>query len=314
MFNGGTYSDDSGDGEAALDIDAIVATVAPLQTSLYISGDESIDFFTSTFKYLLEDENRPAVFSMSYGIEETSISPQSANTMCQYAKQLTALGVTLVVASGDNGVNGGHPGQSDCPPFVPTYPSGCPYILSVGATSHFGPEVSVNNVTDHYFGGGGFSNLFPVPDYQKSATSGYLSKIGNTDQGEYNAAGRGFPDVSAQGANYAIRLLGQDDVESGTSASAPAFSAVLALINSARKAAGKGLLGWVNPSLYSNPSAFTDVTEGGSYGCNNGDGFAALPGWDPSTGLGTPNFAKRELSAKGGEEDGNSFADLECDL
>lgn len=71
--------------------------------------------------------------------------------MCNYAKQLTALGTTIVVASGDNGVNGGHPGQETCPPFKPTYPSGCQYVLSVGATVGF-PERSVSYVDDLFWG------------------------------------------------------------------------------------------------------------------------------------------------------------------
>lgn len=292
-YDGGQFDSAAFDIEAVLDIDTVAAAVAPLASTLYISGDVDGDFFASTFKYLLSLDKRPAVFSMSYGMDENSVSAQQANSMCQYAKQLTALGTTLVVASGDNGVNGLHPGYATCPDFVPTYPSGCPYILSVGATAGFDPEVTVNNVTDKFWGGGGFSKLFPVPDFQQSFASDYLNKIGSLDNGEYNIKGRGFPDIAAQGSQYAIEIGGPAN-ESGTSASAPAVASILALLNSARKAAGKGLVGWVHPTFYANPDAFTDVTKGGVYGCDNGDGFPALQGWDPASGLGTLNFAKRE--------------------
>lgn len=95
----------------------------------------------------------------------------------------------------------------------------------------------------------------------------------------------------------------------GTSAAAPAFSSIIALLNDARLRAGKPVLGFLNPFLYSTGyTALTDITAGGSVGCNGVDsqygevipGASIIPwaswnatvGWDPVTGLGTPNFAK----------------------
>lgn len=48
----------------------------------------------------------------------------------------------------------------------------------------------------------------------------------------------------------------------GTSASAPAFAAMVSLLNEARLNAGKKQMGFLNPFLYANADAFTDVTEG----------------------------------------------------
>lgn len=71
-------------------------------------------------------------------------------------------------------------------------------------------------------------------------------------------------------------------------ASAPAISAILALVNDALIAAGKPTLGFLNPWLYGGGyKAFNDVTTGSNYGCDT-TGFAAVPGWDAATGWGTP--------------------------
>lgn len=66
---------------------------------------------------------------------------------------------------------------------------------------------------------------------------------------------------------------------------------MLTRINEARIAAGKSTIGFVNPVLYQHPEAFHDITEGTNPGCNS-NGFTAGPGWDPLTGLGTPNYPK----------------------
>ena len=82
----------------------------------------------------------------------------------------------------------------------------------------------------------------------------------------------------------------------GTSASAPAFAGYISLLNEARHRVGKPSLGFLNPFLYANPSAFTDVTKGtNAIGRGTGAlvyGFEATDGWDPATGLGTPLFDK----------------------
>ena len=80
-------------------------------------------------------------------------------------------------------------------------------------------------------------------------------------------------------------------VVSGTSAAAPVFAALLTRINEERIAKGKGTVGFVNPVLYQHPEVFNDITEGSNSGCG-GTAFEAVEGWDPVTGLGTPNYPK----------------------
>ena len=153
--------------------------------------------------------------------------------------------------------------------------------------------------------GGGFSNIYPIPDYQAEAVSNYLTNYNpgypsysstNNDSfgangGIYNSNGRAYPDVSAIGDNVVIFNQGEPTLIGGTSASAPAFAGLITRINEERIAAGKGPVGFLNPTLYANPTALHDITVGNNSGCGT-PGFFAQPGWDPVTGLGTPNYPK----------------------
>jgi len=86
-----------------------------------------------------------------------------------------------------------------------------------------------------------------------------------------------------------VELSGLERRVGGTSASAPTIASILALVNDGRRTKNQGRVGWVNPMLYKNQGAFTDVTQGGSYGCdgdNSKVGFPAGKGWDSSMGVG----------------------------
>lgn len=175
----------------------------------------------------------------------------------------------------------------------------CRYVTSVGATqikpntavTATAPEEACQTVI---YSGGGFSNVFAIPSYQKSAVASYFSghKPSYTAT-QYNnsQAVRGYPDVSANGANYVVAVDGTLSLVYGTSASAPTFGSVITLINEQRINANKSAVGFINPTVYANPSAFNDITSGGNEGCGT-DGFTAVEGWDPVTGLGTPNYPK----------------------
>lgn len=87
----------------------------------------------------------------------------------------------------------------------------------------------------------------------------------------------------------------------GTSASTPVFAGMVALVNDARIAAGKKQMGFLNPWVYKNTDAFTDITKGnnaigrGLYKLQYG--FNCTKGWDPVTGVGTPIFNKMLAAA-----------------
>jgi tripeptidyl-peptidase-1 len=145
--------------------------------------------------------------------------------------------------------------------FLPVFPASCPYVTSVGSTLGFAPEKAIN------FTGGGFSNVFPSPYYQTAAVAGFLETIPSDFAGIFNSTGRGYPDVATQGWNFEIVVDGQVFLEGGTSASAPTFASIIALINDRLVAAGKPVLGFLNPFLYSTASStFTDITSGHNSG------------------------------------------------
>lgn len=158
-------------------------------------------------------------------------------------------------------------------------------LTSVGSTQGINEQAAD-------FSSGGFSNIFAQPDYQKDAVATYLKTLGNTNSGLFNTKGRAFPDVSAQGVNFVVDVAGQGQGVSGTSASSPTFAAVVALLNDELLNQGKSPLGFLNPMLYSTgAAALNDITKGSNPGCGT-QGFPAAAGWDPVTGLGTPDFTK----------------------
>lgn len=170
-------------------------------------------------------------------------------------------------------------------------------MTAVGGTRYVQPEVAVS------FSGGGFSDFFPRPEWQNATVAKYLAeKADPAFTKYYNITGRAYPDVSAQGVSFHTILKGSDQLISGTSASAPAFAAIVALLNSDRIAKNLPVFGFLNPWLYSKGSgALTDIVGGKGSGCSQvkGSGFSAVSGWDPITGLGTPDFPKLKLASIG---------------
>lgn len=204
------------------------------------------------------------------------------------------MGVSVVVSSGDAGVLSSTACHlSDPGLFTVTNPSNCPYVTSVGATQLLagGAEAAVQG--DGWASGGGFSDLYAAPDYQRDAVAAYLAGHAPAGlAGQYNASGRGVPDVSAAGIDIGVAVAGRLGLGLGTSASAPLVAAMLNLVNEERLAAGKGTVGFANPVLYASAGAiFRDVTAGNNDMCDGlVAGFDAVPGWDPVTGLGTPQW------------------------
>lgn len=255
----------------------------------------------------------PNVISISYGSAEADLPISYQRRQCNEFMKLGTRGVSVVVASGDSGVAGrqGDPTPSNClgekgNVFAPDFPASCPYLTAVGATviplgSH--AKDHKEEAVSRFPSGGGFSNIYKQPDWQSKAVEDYFSKakpsypyyesVDNSSFGAnggiYNRIGRGYPDVSAIGDNVVIFTSGLPNVIGGTSASAPVFAAMLTRINEERLAANKSTVGYVNPTLYKHPEAFYDITKGTNPGCKT-DGFSAAEGWDPVTGLGSPDY------------------------
>ncbi|KAI0755126.1 family S53 protease [Daedaleopsis nitida] len=274
--------------EANLDIQYTLGVATGVPTVFISVGgqnqDQDLFGWLDVANHLLAQTTPPHVLTTSYSWNEQLISQASAVKLCNAYAQLGARGISILNSAGDSGVAGNNGCGADGS-FIPHFPPTCPYVTSVGGT-HGIPETALPYTS------GGFSNYFAMPSYQTNAVKGYLSVLGSTNSGKYNASGRAFPDVSIQSEHFLFLLNGAVRSISGTSAATPAFASVIALLNDRLIAAGKNPLGFLNPFLYSTgASAFNDITVGSNPGCNT-DGFPAKAGWDPVTGLGTPDFNK----------------------
>lgn len=250
----------------------------PFLTWIYLVGNTS-------------DDKVPKVFSTSYGEPEDTVSYSYMNRIESEFIKTGARGITLFFASGDSGVA---PDDGICKNgrFAGQWPAGSPWVTGVGGT-----EGGSTTEPEAAWGGssGGFSDRWTTADFQSEAVSHYLSTANPLpDEKHYNKSGRGFPDVSAQGTNFLVINGGFTEPVAGTSCACPTFSGVFGLLNDLRLQSNKSTLGFVNPLFYKNPQMFNDITSGSNPGGGScGDlGFKAIEGWDPVTGLGTPNYAK----------------------
>ncbi|KAF4040590.1 Pro-kumamolisin [Phytophthora infestans] len=314
--------------EASLDVQYITGVGRNATTFVWtMNGSNPYSSEDEPFVEFVQDvlalENPPLVVSISYSDDEEHIFDVSlgyARTLDTLLIKMGLRGITVLIAGGDDGVTGLRPEfekvpvEEMCKKSGPQWPSSSPYITTVGATMlltkaqqaaksffHTKEEVicSVENggiITS----GGGFSNIYAMPEYQRTSVERYLAtrNIPNT-AGFFNASGRAYPDVAALGAGFLVYMNGRLSSVSGTSASTPVLGAMVTLWNDMRLNAGKSPLGFINPLLYylaeTNPNAFNDVVvgnngapRGGNTPCD--DSFSAAAGWDAVSGVGTPNF------------------------
>jgi kumamolisin len=284
---------DSADGEVMLDIE-VASSVAPgAKIVVYFapSGRDS-DFLEAITQAVHDGVNDPTVISISWGGPESSVDASFQTEFDQVLQSAAALGITVTVASDDDGAADEPPAQWDNLPHV-DFPSASPYALGCGATNiqvASGAIVSESvwnwnvdesgTATDSFdSSGGGVSAFFPLPSYQASA-SVPVPVAGHP--------GRGVPDVSGDGdpdSGYGIQVDGQQLVMGGTSAVAPLWAGLIALINQKLNLR----VGFINPLLYANPGALRDVTQGTNQVGATKVGFSAGHGWDACTGLGSPD-------------------------
>jgi kumamolisin len=282
--DGGTNSPGSdADGEVMLDIEVVGAIAPGVNIAVYFAPNTDQGFLDAITDAVHDTTRKPSVVSVSWGGPESSWTQQSLTAMNGALQDAATLGVTVTVAAGDNGSSDG---VTDGQLHV-DFPASSPYALACGGTTLTGSGNKISsevvwNETANNEGatGGGVSGSFPRPTYQSSA--------GVPAQPQTKYVGRGVPDVAGDAdpsTGYQIRVDGQNTVVGGTSAVAPLWAALVALIN---EQIGKNS-GFLNPTLYSLGEAdFHDITSG-----NNDDSglgyYSAGPGWDPCTGLGSPN-------------------------
>jgi len=282
--------------ESLLDIEYIKGVAGAIPLEVYYSGTFSL----YDWAVQVNDDDAPAqVQSVSYGndeIQQTS-DEYMFTTNTEFMKA-GARGVSVLFASGDQGVWGRSGTTGGI--FHPDFPAASPYVTAVGGTD-FATKSVIGEETSWADSGGGFSNTFDIPDYQADAVATYKTTATLPDSSLYNNTGRGYPDVSALGGqvnSYCVAYGGKGSKfggVAGTSASSPVVAGVFAILNNVRLAAGGAALGFLNPFIYQNADAFNDVTTGNNNaGQRTKGGFDAAEGWDPVTGVGTPNYAKLE--------------------
>jgi tripeptidyl-peptidase-1 len=232
-----------------------------------------------------------------------------------------ARGVSILVASGDSGTNGRTDADCVVPKLRPDFPACSPYVTSVGATelvnaqplqnapsicSNFGgcaksgTEQAVSYRISSYASGGGFSNTGGMPSYQKTAVTNYLkSGVTLPPASYFNTSGRAFPDIAALGHQCVVVQNGYPEGVGGTSCAAPIVAGIFSLLNQLSYKKTNKPLGFLNPLIYqmftADPTIFQDITVGDNKctedGCSGScKGFLATKGWDPVTGVGTPNY------------------------
>jgi kumamolisin len=268
-----------------LDIEVAGAVAPGARIVVYFAPNTDQGFVDAIAHAIHDTKYKPGVISISWGAPEIQWTAQAMTALDAACQSAAALGVTITVASGDNGSSDG---VNDGKNHV-DFPASSPHVLACGGTnlrgngSNISAEVVWNGQPQGGGAtGGGVSNVFPLPNWQAGA---------NVPQPGTPSGGRGVPDVAGDAdpaTGYVIRVDGKTMVIGGTSAVAPLWAGLIAVANHRN---GKQA-GFTQPTIYAakNKSAFRDTTTG-----DNGS-FKAGPGWDACTGLGSP-IAPRVISA-----------------
>ncbi len=208
--------------------------------------------------------NEVSVLTDSFAHREDSEPQPLRHQYDHSALMAAALGITVVSASGDSA--------------RPDTPCSSPYVTCVGGTRLTAdPLGNVLAETAWSFSGSGDAKTFNTPMWQQGVVPGTK---------------RAMVDVSlnaSPASAYWVRRLGSWEAYGGTSFSAPVFAGMVAVINSYRASKGLPVVGYLNPTLYTDMAvraSFRDVTLGGT------DLYDAKVGWDYPTGWGAPRAMK----------------------
>jgi kumamolisin len=275
------------DAEVELDIEMAGAVAPDAKIVVYFAPNTDQGFVDALTTAVHDAAHQPGVVSISWGGPEESWANQTRNAFEAIAQDGAVQGVTILAASGDQGAPDGEPPGT----LTVDFPASSPYAIGCGGTrlvlsgSSIVSEVVWNDLSEGEGAtGGGVSEAFALPSYQDTAS---------VPAAPNGFGGRGVPDVAGNAdpeTGYAVFVDGQSTVIGGTSAVAPLWAALIARLG---QALGKPL-GYANPLLYPANVAqtFREITRG------NNDGYSAGPGWNPCTGLGSPD-GSRLLSVLG---------------
>jgi len=272
--------DDGADGEVALDIQVAGGAAPGARIAVYFAPNTDAGFVDAITSAVHDTTNRPSVISISWGAPESDWTQQAIQSMNSALQDAATAGVSVFVASGDNlATDGVRDGKAHV-----DFPASSPWAIGCGGTSI---AVSGSSITSESVwndgnsgGGGGISDLFPVPSFQQTTK---LPPSVNDGQKR-----RGVPDVAgdaAPGTGYRVVVNGQTEVVGGTSAVAPLWAGLTALINEGASTP----VGFFLPFLYANPTLLRQITDGDNNPQGSDVGYSAGPGWNACTGLGVPN-------------------------
>jgi kumamolisin len=278
---------DSEDAEVMLDIEIAGAVAPGARIAVYFAPNSDQGFVDAVSAAVADTVNRPSVLSISWGKAEVHCTAQYMQAMDQVFQAAAALGVTVCVATGDDG---SQDGESDGEAHV-DFPASSSFALACGGTTLLSSQGMITSETawdepNDGSTGGGISDFFGLPAYQArfnvppSANDGHI--------------GRGVPDVAADAdplTGYLVRADGVDFSVGGTSCAAPLWAGFIALLNEQLV----DPIGHLNPLLYqdliSEAEVLRDIVEGGNGAYSSG------AGWDACTGLGSINDGEAWLAA-----------------
>jgi tripeptidyl-peptidase-1 len=264
--------------EGNLDIQYIMGVAQQTaSTYWYVANSIRNNPFVGWVTAIVDESNPPQANSMSWGSIEQSQSTSVLNSFNTEAMKLGAIGVTMTISTGDDGVSNSNcacttnsgssqsswtgAGSWTGEGYFPNFPATCPWVTAVGASMGAGgypPAVGESEISCQsqlggvITSGGGFSTYYEVPDWQSSFTSAYLDGVSTAPTSGYNKNGRAIPDMSMMGVYYQVVVGGSLVSLFGTSCSAPVTAAVVSLINAARSVKGLSSIGFINPTLYAN--------------------------------------------------------------
>ena len=269
-----------------------------------------------------KDQCDPMVFPECYISGDPEVYTKRTNI--EFMK-LSLRGITLLASSGDAGAPGRTSEECDeTSPLNPVFPTSSPYVLSVGGTIIMNPtkiittsygvnvsplckthnciasgeELNCNFDRCSWTSGGGFSNFFNKPWWQENVSNKYLtSNVSFPPARYFNKIGRVYPDLALASHNYIIRVSGYYMAVDGTSASSPAVSGMISILNNLRLSQNKSTVGLVAPLLYdifnNCPLCFKDIVTGSNNSTEESNckyGYTATKGFDAVYGMGLPNF------------------------
>jgi len=288
--NNPTGDPQSADGEVMLDIEVAGAIAPQALIAVYFASNNDPGFLDALRTAVHDSINKPSVISISWGAPESTFTRQSLQDFDSACQEAAALGVTVCVAAGDHGAD-----DTDLPSNRANvdFPASSPNVLACGGTHLEAADDSIANEVvwnthDGWATGGGVSEIFPLPPWQAGANVPASVNPGS-------GPGRGVPDVAGDAdanTGYLVSVDRSQGASGGTSAVAPLWAALIALLNQGLRQP----VGFVNPLLYQPPAntkGFHDILSGdnGAFPSSS-EQYSAGPGWDACTGWGSPNGAR----------------------